>query len=107
MVILSKKADFTTPIERSQVTLTVTMQSLLSHTRAHEENVYLRFIDMAILDIMEAVMSSYLLVANYRVTYIGHITAGKMMIKDNIVLILRRIPDKDAPAAKASWNYVP
>lgn len=55
---------------------------------------------MRILDLLEVVTSSKFLAANFRVTDIGHITVGKMVVKYRGVLPILGKQHEDAVATE-------
>lgn len=73
-------------------------QKLLYYTRAFEEEYFICIVDECILVIVNDTISSNILAASCRTTYLRYVSACKKMIDHKVVLSLLVELNKDAPA---------
>lgn len=70
-----------------------TMPSLLSYTRAFEEDCSVLVVYKRVIDVVDIMNSSSFLAANFRATYICYIRNAKMVIKyQGLLYLLVNLP---------------
>lgn len=76
------------------------MQTLQSQKRAFEEGCYVRLAFMHIMDVVDDIISSIVLAANFRAIYIRYTTVDRMIIKHRGMIYLLSNPNRDVPGAR-------
>lgn len=96
---LSKDANISTVSVRRKAIFTDTIHILLSYAQVFKADYGVRFVNVRVLDIVEAIKSSNLLSSNSRATYVHYLKDGKRIMKSKAVLPRLRKVGENAPAA--------